>query len=137
MTIRNSLIELRRECKKNSRKSDDMSCIWLEFGACTKVLPRAIITVILIRRFGARVGLVKTYVKISHNSPKLGFWHCTETLFESSSSQLWQSSTSLDMMPTGHPNKSPAMAHAILPKALRASHFPCSVSSGKAWLHAD
>lgn len=129
VTIRNSLIELRSECKKNSRNSDDMSCIWLELGACTKALLKAIIAVILGP--GARVILVKTYVNIPHRSPKLGSWHGTESWFESSLSQLWQNNVSLDTTFAGHTNELPDKAHAILPRASRTSHFFGSSSSAK------
>lgn len=129
MTIRNSLIELRSECKKNSRNSDDMSCIWLELGACTKALLKAIIAEILGP--GARVILVKIYGNIPHISPKLGSWHGTEPWLESSLSQLWQNSVFLDITSAGHANKLLDMAHAILPMASRTSHFLGSSSSAK------
>lgn len=110
-----------------------MRCIWLEFGAWTKTLLKAIIAV--IRRPGARVIFGKTLASILHSSSNSE--HCQlsrESFLQSPLSQAWQNGTSFDEVPTDLVSKFPVMAHAIFPRALRTSHFSCSVSFAKEWL---
>jgi hypothetical protein len=70
VAMRNSLIELLRECRQNSPEAEVEICIWLELGACIRILLR--VTIAAIRGPGVRVSLGRTELNKDQISPKPG-----------------------------------------------------------------
>lgn len=122
VAIRNSLTELRRECRQNSPAVDVEICIWLELGACVKILLSA--TIAEIRGPAVRVSLGRMKLNNDQISSKSGHSPLTEQSCAScSTSHVWQMIVSRTMTSDDFFTSLPAAAHDILPSMSRTSVF--------------
>lgn len=128
VATRNSLIELRSEWRQNSPEAEFEICIWLEFGACIKILLSA--TIADIRGPGVRVSLGRMKLNSDHISSNPG---CSSFSVQSfwywSVSQVWQRSVSRFMTSEGFLKSFFVVAQQILPSMSNSSVFLDSESS--------